>query len=191
MSVRIPIALEAFPGALTKLVKRRWTCSHSIEIEPPIQKLSPQYRNYPHSTEIVPPVHKLSPQYRNYPRSTEIAPTGQKLFPQYRNHPHSTEIVPRNTEIDPAVQNTVQSTVQSTIQSTVQVPLPTEVVRLPTRNTYLRISWKLAENPFQPCRAPPRKSPLAAPAAFHRWPPTKKIGKISMRPVQVNWRFCL
>ena len=97
-----------------------------------------------------------------------------------------TEIVPRSTEIDPAVQNTVQSTVQSTIQSTVQVPLPTEVVRLPTQNTYLRISGKLAENPFQPCRAPPRKTPLAAPAAFHRWPPTITIGKISMRPVQVK-----
>ena len=132
----------------------------------------------------------MSPQYRNYPRSTEIAPRGQKLFPQYRNHPHSTEIVPRSTEIDPAVQNTVQSTVQSTIQSTVQVPLPAEVVRLPTRNTYLRISGKLAENPFQPCRAPPRKSPLAAPDAFPRWFPTKKNSRISMRLVQVKSRFC-
>jgi hypothetical protein len=66
------------------------------------------------------------------------------------------------------------------------VAVAVAVVRLPTRNTYLRISDKLLENPFQPGRAPPRKSLLAAPSELRWWTPTKIICKIGMRPVQAK-----
>ena len=62
----------------------------------------------------------------------------------------------------------------------------TEVVKLLTQNTYLRISDKLPENPFQPGRAPPWKSLLAGPSELRWWTPTKISGKIDMRPVQAK-----